>query len=64
MNGILIAIVILLGIIVIAQVMKIIEVSSALQKGADNKVTERDNDIQGTLMFVVGMLSLRRRACS
>jgi cytochrome c oxidase subunit 2 len=55
MNGILIAIVILLGIIVIAQVMKIIEVSSALQKGADNKVSERDNDIQGTLMFVVGM---------
>ena len=55
MNGILIAIVILLGIIVIAQVMKIIEVSSDLQKGADNKVTERDNDIQGTLMFVVGM---------
>lgn len=56
MNGILIAIVILLGIIVIAQVMKIIEVSSEIQKGADNKVSERDNDVQGKLMFMVGML--------
>jgi cytochrome c oxidase subunit 2 len=56
MNGILIAIVVLLGIIVLAQVMKVFEVSSALKKGEDNKVTERDNDIQGTIMFMVGML--------
>ena len=56
MNGILIAIVVLLGIIVLAQVMKIFEVSSELKKGEDNKVSERDNDIQGTIMFMVGML--------
>jgi cytochrome c oxidase subunit II len=56
MNGILIAIVVLLGIVVLAQVMKIFEVSSEIKKGEDNKVSERDNDIQGTIMFMVGML--------
>ena len=55
MSGLIIAIVILLGIIVIAQVMKVSEISSDLKKGADNKVSSRDNDIQGTLMFLVGM---------
>lgn len=56
MSGLIIAIVILLGIIVIAQIMKVSEVSSEMKDGADNKVSARDNDIQGTLMFMVGML--------
>jgi len=56
MSGLIIAIVVLLGIVVLAQIMKVSEVSSALRDGADNKVSERDNDIQGTLMFLVGTL--------
>lgn len=55
MTGLLIAIVVLLGIVVLAQIMKVTEVSSKIQKGADNVVTERDNDTQGTIMFLVGM---------
>lgn len=56
MNGLLIAIVILLAIITIAQVMKIFELSSAINDGEDNKVTDKDNNTQGTILLVVGML--------
>ena len=56
MNGLLIAIVILLAIITIAQIMKIIEASGRLAKSEFNDVSNKDNDRQGTLMLVVGFL--------
>lgn len=58
MNGLLIALVILLAIVTLAQVMKIFEASNSLNKGKDNDVTDKDNNTQGTLFFVVGMLFL------
>ena len=58
MNGLLIALIILLAIVTLAQVMKIIEASNNLNDGKDNDVTDKDNNIQGTLYFIVGMLFL------
>lgn len=58
MNGLLIALVILLAIVTLAQVMKIFEASNNLNNGKDNDVTDKDNNTQGTLFFVVGMLFL------
>jgi len=55
MSGLLIAIVVLLGIVTIAQVMKIFEVSNEINSGKDNDVSEKDNKTQGTLMLVIGM---------
>jgi cytochrome c oxidase subunit 2 len=58
MTGVLIAIAIVLGILTIAQIMRVFEVSSEINKGEDNKVSAKDNDTQGTLMLVVGFLFL------
>lgn len=55
MSGLLIAIVVLLGIITIAQVMKIFEFSNEINKGKDNEVSEQDNKTQGTLMLIIGI---------
>lgn len=55
MSGLLIAVVVLLGIITIAQVMKIFQISNEINKGRDNDVSEKDNKTQGTLMLVIGM---------
>lgn len=55
MNGILIAIVIILGIFTIAQIMKFFEISSDVQGGTDNQVTEKDNNTQGFLMLLFGI---------
>lgn len=56
MTGVLIAIALVLAILTIAQIMRVFEVSSEINEGKDNQVTEKDNDTQGTLMLVVGML--------
>ncbi len=56
MNGLLIAVVILLAVITVVQVMKIFELSGEINGGKDNDVTEKDNQMQGTLMLVIGFL--------
>ncbi len=55
MSGLLIAIVVLLSIVTLAQVMKIFEISNEINKGKDNEVSEKDNRTQGTLMLLIGM---------
>lgn len=54
MNTVSIIVLVILGILTLVQVMRISEVSSQIQKGKDNQVTEKDNDTQGTLMLLVG----------
>lgn len=49
-----IIVLIVLAILTVAQVMRISEVSSEIQGGKDNKVTEKDNNTQGTLMLLIG----------
>jgi cytochrome c oxidase subunit 2 len=55
MNTISIIVLVVLVILTIVQVMRISETSSAIQKGKDNEVSEKDNDTQGRLMLIVGM---------
>jgi len=55
MSGLLIAIVLLLGIITLAQVMKIFEISGEINEGKDNEVSDKDNNMQGMLMLIIGL---------
>ena len=54
MSAISIIVLVVLVVLTIVQVMRISEISSEIQKGKDNEVTEKDNDTQGTLMLLVG----------
>ena len=54
MTTVSIIVLVILAILTIAQVMRISETSSAIQKGKDNTVSEKDNDTQGTMMLLVG----------
>ncbi|MEY2963199.1 MAG: hypothetical protein RL754_460 [Bacteroidota bacterium] len=54
MSTVSIIVLIVLGILTLVQVMRISEISSEIQKGKDNAVSEKDNDTQGTLMLLVG----------
>ncbi len=54
MNTLGLIVLIVLAILTVAQIMRISEVSSEIQKGKDNTVTEKDNNTQGTLMLLVG----------
>ena len=56
MNGLLIAIVLFLTAISVAQIVRIFELSSALHKEDSNAVTPRDNDRQGKLLLIFGIL--------
>lgn len=56
MTGLLITFVAILAVLVIMQVMKINQISSDLQEGQDNEVSPKDNNTQGTLMLVFGVL--------
>lgn len=56
MTVLLIAFVVVLAVLVIMQVMKINRLSSDLQEGQDNEVSHKDNNTQGTLMLVFGIL--------
>ena len=55
MNTVSIIVLVVLAILTLVQVMRISEVSSEIQGGKDNEVSEKDNDTQGRLMFLVGM---------
>lgn len=55
MNTVSIIVLVVLAILTLVQVMRISEVSSEIQGGRDNEVSEKDNDTQGRLMFLVGM---------
>lgn len=54
MSAISIIVLVVLVVLTVVQVMRISEISSEIQKGKDNEVTEKDNDTQGTLMLLVG----------
>ena len=54
MSVISIIVLLVLVVLTIVQVMRISEISSEIQKGKDNEVTEKDNNTQGTLMLIVG----------
>ena len=56
MTVLLTVLVILLAVLVVVQVMKVNQLSSKMQNHKDNEVSAKDNNTQGTLMFVVGML--------
>jgi cytochrome c oxidase subunit 2 len=55
MNTVSIIVLIVLAILTIVQVMRISEISSSIQGGKDNQVSEKDNDTQGKLLLLVGM---------
>lgn len=55
MSTISIIVLLVLITLTVVQVMRISEISSEIQKGSDNEVSEKDNDTQGTLMLLVGM---------
>ena len=55
MNTVSIIVLVALAILTLVQVMRISEVSSEIQGGKDNLVSEKDNDTQGRLMLLVGM---------
>ncbi len=54
MNTVSIIVLVVLAILTLVQVMRISEVSSEIQGGKDNEVSEKDNDTQGRLMLLVG----------
>ena len=54
MSTISIIVLVVLVILTLVQVMRISEISSEIQKGKDNEVSEKDNDTQGRLMLLVG----------
>lgn len=54
MSTISIIVLLVLITLTVVQVMRISEISSEIQKGSDNEVSEKDNDTQGTLMLLVG----------
>ena len=56
MTGLLIFVVAVLAVLVVMQVMRVTRLSSEIQEGKDNEVTEKDNNIQGTLLLVFGIL--------
>lgn len=57
METFLIIVIAVLGIIAFAQIIRVFEISSDLKgKGDSNDVTEKDNNIQGILMGVFGLL--------
>jgi len=55
MTGLLIAFVVVLGVLVIMQVMKINKLSSDMQDGKDLETTDKDNNLQGTLLLSFGI---------
>src|SRR6056300_1110543 len=55
MNTVSIIVLIVLAVLTIVQVMRISEISSSIQGGKDNQVSENDNDTQGKLLLLVGM---------
>ena len=55
MNTVSIIVLIVLAVLTIVQVMRISEISSSIQGGKDNQVSEKDNDTQGKLLLLVGM---------
>lgn len=56
MVGIITVVVIFLAIVALTQVVKVYEGSSKLNGGKDNEVTTRDNNNQGRLMLLFGIL--------
>ncbi len=56
MTGLLIFGVAVLAVLVVMQVLRVTRLSSEMQNGKDNEVTEKDNNVQGTLMLVFGIL--------
>lgn len=54
MSTISIIVLLVLVVLTLVQVMRISEISSEIQKGKDNEVSEKDNDTQGRLMLLVG----------
>ena len=54
MSTISIIVLVVLVVLTLVQVMRISEISSEIQKGKDNEVSEKDNDTQGRLMLLVG----------
>lgn len=56
MFGIITAVVIFLALVALTQVIKIYETSSAINEGKDNEVSTKDNNNQGTLMLIFGVV--------
>ena len=56
MTGLLIFVVAILAVLIVMQVMRVTRLSSKIRDGKDNQVTEKDNNTQGTLLLIFGVL--------
>ena len=55
-NKLIILLVIVLGAIAIAQLVRIYEISSKLRKTAEHEISSRDNNLNGRMMFIFMLL--------